>query len=101
MWAESEVVLMLYHYELLANNGKLLETMIFLGFVLTASIIFALLQAIVERSGERLIQFYKSFTVSCIGLGFIAVFLIWNPLVLLMLFISFVIVGSILLITEG
>lgn len=92
---------MLYHYELLANNGKLLETMIFLGFVLTVSIIVALLQAIVERSGERLIQFYKSFTVSCIGLGFIAVFLIWNPTVLLVFVISFVIVGSVLLITEG
>ena len=92
---------MLHNYELLANNGKLLETMIFLGFVLTASTIVALLQAIVERSGERLIQFYKSFTVSCMGLGFIGVSLIWNPSVLLVSVISFVIVGSILLITEG
>lgn len=92
---------MLQHYELLSNNGKLLETMIFLGLVLTASTIFALLNSIVERSGERLIQFYKSFTVSCIGLGFIGVSLIWNPSVLLVFVISFVIVGSILLITEG
>lgn len=92
---------MLQHYELLSNNGKLLETAIFLGFVLTASTIFALLNSIVERSGERLIQFYKSFTVSCLGLSLIGVLVIWNPLVLLMLFISLVIVGSILLITEG
>lgn len=92
---------MLHNYELLANNGKLLETMIFLGFVLTTSIIVALLQAIVERSGERLIQFYKSFTVSSLGLGGMGILVIWNPLVLLMLFISFVIVASILLITEG
>lgn len=91
---------MLQHYELLSNNGKLLETMIFLGFVLTASTLFALLNSIVERRGERLIQFYKSFTVSCLGLGLIGVLLIWNPLVLLMLFISLVIVASILLITE-
>lgn len=91
----------LRNYELLANNGKLLETMILLGFVLIASTIVALLQVIVERSGERLIQFYKSFTVSCIGLGVIGVSLIWNPTVLLVLAISFVIVVPILLITEG
>ena len=92
---------MLQQYELLSNNGKLLETAIFLGFVLTASTLFALLNSIVERSGERLIQFYKSFTVSCLGLSLVGVLVIWNPVVLLILTLSFVVVASILLITEG
>ena len=40
---------MLHYYELLANNGKLLETLILLGFVFVSSTIVALLQAISER----------------------------------------------------
>ena len=91
---------MLHYYDLLANNGKLLETLILLGFVFVSSTIVALLQAISESSGKRLIQFYKSFTVSSLGLGGMGILTIWNPVVLLILLISFVVVGSILLITE-